>query len=87
MKINVSMDDELVTRIDSYADLTYTTRSGLITTAVTQYLNSKEMIIAINDMGHAMKKIADKGEIDEETRKELDDFVRLASMLSVTLIK
>lgn len=85
MKVNISMDDELVNRIDNYADLSYTTRSGLITTAVTQYLNSKEMVLAIKDMGQAMKKIADKGEIDKDTQQQLEDFERLCSMLSVSL--
>lgn len=80
MKINVSMDDSLVARMDNYADENYTTRSGLITTALTQYLNAKEMVTAVTKMGLAMQAIADKGEIDEQTQKELDDFERMCKM-------
>jgi hypothetical protein len=34
-------------------------------------------------MAFAMRKIADKGEIDDETMRELEDFERLAKMLSM----
>lgn len=80
MKINVSIDQDLVARMDNYSDANYTTRSGLITLALTQYLNSKEMVTAVTRMGLAMQVIAEKGEVDEQTQKELDDFSRLCNM-------
>lgn len=82
MKINISMNDELVTRLDKYADDNYTTRSGLITTALTQYLNGKEMVLAIKQMGLAMKRISESGEIDNQTQRELEDFERLCQMFA-----
>ena len=39
MKVNVTLDDELMQRVDNYADRNYMSRSGLISIAVTQYLN------------------------------------------------
>lgn len=82
MKINISLDDELVDRIDNYADKTYMSRSGLISLACTQYLNAQEMILAINGLSAAMRKIAAMGEIDEQSRKELEDFERVAKILT-----
>lgn len=83
MKANITLDDKLMERIDNFADNNYMTRSGLISVAVTDYLNSKEMISAISDMALTMRKIADKGEVDLATLKKLEDFERLCSMFSV----
>lgn len=85
MKVQISLDDALMSRIDSYADSNYMSRSGLISLACTQFLNSADMIRAVCEMSLAMQKIADKGEVDEETQKKLDDFQRLSSMLTAQL--
>lgn len=81
MKINISMDDELMKRIDDYADANYMSRSGLISTACVEFLNSKDLLLTMKEMTLAMKKIADKGEIDAETQEKLEDFERMCSML------
>lgn len=85
MKVQISLDDALMGRIDSYADANYMSRSGLISLACTQFLNSADMIRAVCEMSLAMQKIADKGEVDAETQKQLDDFQRLSSMLTAQL--
>lgn len=85
MKVQISLDDALVNRIDSYADSNYMSRSGLISLACTQYLNSADVIRAVCEMSVAMKKIADVGTVDEETKKQLDDFQRLSAMLTSQL--
>ena len=36
MKVNISLDDELMKRLDDYADRNYMSRSGLISLACTQ---------------------------------------------------
>lgn len=82
MKVTISLDDELLARIDSYADETFMSRSGLISLSCVQYLNTYEGIKAIREMALAMRKIADKGEIDDETRQQLEDFERAAKMLA-----
>lgn len=85
MKVQISLDDALMSRIDTYADVNYMSRSGLISLACTQFLNSADMIRAVCEMSLAMQKIADKGEVDAETQKQLDDFQRLSSMLTAQL--
>lgn len=81
MKINISLDDDLVQRIDSFADSNYMSRSGFISFACTQYLNSAEVIVMVKDMSLAMRKIADSGKIDSETMEQLKDFERLSMLL------
>jgi metal-responsive CopG/Arc/MetJ family transcriptional regulator len=82
MKVGITLDDNLMKRIDDYADENYMSRSGLISLAVTQYLNAAEVTRAVKDMALAMRKIADNGEIDSETQKQLEDFERLSKMLT-----
>lgn len=81
MKIQVSLADELVARADEFADENYMTRSGLINLALTTYLNSNAVILAVRDLSLAVRKIADKGEIDSETQEKLEDFERVAKLL------
>jgi metal-responsive CopG/Arc/MetJ family transcriptional regulator len=82
MKVNITLDDDLMKRIDDYADRNYMSRSGLMSLAATQYLNTNEMTLAIKDMAVSMRKIADTGKIDHATMEQLEDFERLAQMLT-----
>ncbi len=82
MKVGITLDDDLLVRVDAFADRNYMSRSGLISLALTQYLNSQEMINAITDMSLSMRKIADSGEVDHDTLEQLEDFQRVAEMFS-----
>lgn len=84
MKVNVTLDDELMSRLDDYARRNYMSRSGLISLAVTQYLNSNEMILAIKDISVAMRKIAETGTLDDDLMSELEDFERISRLFSQT---
>ena len=64
MKVQISVDDELMKRVDTFADENYMSRSTLFTIAVTQYVNQQDVTKAIKDMAVAMKKIADTGKVD-----------------------
>lgn len=82
MKVQITLDDKLVERLDNYADANYMSRSGLISFATTQYLNQADVITAINDISLAMRKIADKGSVDDATMEQLEDFERICKMLT-----
>lgn len=82
LKLNITLNKELVQRIDSYAEKSYMSRSGFISLACTQYLNAQELTYAISEMSLAMKKIADTGTVDDETRTKMEDFERLVSLIT-----
>ena len=82
MKVNITLDDALMARIDGYAKENYMSRSGFVGLACAQYLNNADATRAITDMALAMRKIADTGIIDEETQRQLEDFERFARYLS-----
>lgn len=81
IKVNVTLDEELMRRVDEYAEENYFNRSSLVSLATTQFLNAADVTKAIRDMAFAMRKIADNGEIDDESRRQLEDFERLSRML------
>lgn len=80
-KVQISIDDDLLHRADMYADSNYMSRSGLITLCLAQYLNSNDVIRAVQDMAVSMRKIADTGNLDQDTIKQLEDFERMSKML------
>lgn len=81
MKVNVTLDDKLLSRLDTYADENYMSRSGLISLACTQYLNSADIVRVVKEMGVAINKIADMGELDEDTQKQIEDLGRTMKFL------
>lgn len=81
MKVQVSLDDKLMDRVDAYAKSNYMSRSVLISLATTEYLNHVDVISVIKDIGLCMRKIADNDSVDDETLKELEDYERLCKVL------
>lgn len=82
MKLQISLNDDLLARVDKYADDNYLSRSGLISQALVQYLNQNEYIMAVKELSVNVRKIADTGSADEETRKKLEDFERVVAVLT-----
>lgn len=82
MKVQISLDDKLLERIDTFAKDNYMSRSGLISFASNQFLNSAELTGLMKDMSLAMRKIADNGDVDAETIQQLEDFERLCKIMT-----
>lgn len=82
MKVQVSLDDELMTKVDAYADKMYLNRSAFISMSCSKFIASMEMQSAIGDMAVTMRRIADNNKIDEQSRKELERFEVLAELFS-----
>lgn len=81
-KVQISIDDELLSRLDEYSDNHYMTRSGVIAYAVNNLLLQEEAQQLFRNISLAMKTIADTGTITDEQKKDLDDFQRLAVILN-----
>lgn len=81
MKLGIALDDELLGRIDRYADENYMSRSGLISLACTQFLNASEVTMAIKDLALCVRKIADNNIVDDVSLQKLEDFERMSKML------
>lgn len=81
-KVNISIDDALLDKIDTLADENFTSRSGFISMGMNEFVKSKELVSAVKSMSVSMAKIAASGSIDEETQKQLEVFQQLCGMLA-----
>lgn len=81
-KINISIDDELLEKIDTLADENYTSRSGFISMGMNEFVKQKEVIQAVKSMSASMAKIATTGTIDDETLKELEAFQTICGIMT-----
>lgn len=84
-KINISINDELLERLDKVATANYVTRSGYISQALANQLNSYELVMALREMGQALTRIAEKADINDDDKKQLDDLNKVITMLSVNV--
>lgn len=80
-KISVTMDENLLKRVDEYVAQNYINRSNLISQLCAQYLDQLKVMELMDSMVFALNKIADKGEIDEDSKRQLEDFERLVKMI------
>lgn len=85
-KIMISIDDSLLERVDNMADEMYTSRSGLLSLAVTEYLNAKQSIGILTDISLQISKIANdvknvEIENDEEVISQLDTMENICNLL------
>jgi len=81
-KVQISIDDDLLTKVDKLADSMYMSRSGFISYATSQVINSNAVMLAITEVSLALKKIADTGSISEDDKQQLDDFERIVKMIT-----
>ena len=81
MKLQISVDDELMAKVDQAIEAMHVNRSGYFSMAVAQQVQTWEMVNAIKLMSFAIKKIADTGVVDDETRHQIEDFERLVKMV------
>ena len=81
-KVQISVDPELLGRVDRFAEDNYTSRSAVFAMGAAQLINQQLAVSALLDIAVTMKRIADEGKVDDEARRELDDFARLANVLA-----
>lgn len=80
-KVNITINDELLKRIDEYADENYTSRSGLIGIGMAEYLNARETMALVKNLSLAIGKIAETGNVDNKTMEAIKDFERFTKMV------
>lgn len=82
MKVQLSINDKLMERVDDFAEKNYYNRSSLFQVAMTEYLNAKEMQSLLPEMVACMRSIADNGNIDDETQAKINDIERLMRIVT-----
>ncbi len=80
IKLQITMEEELLNDLDNYCDKNYMNRSFAISQAVIQVLNGQKIIDSIFNLSKAVRMAAEKGEMDEETKREIESFETLVKM-------
>lgn len=78
-KVNITLDEELLKRLDEYGKQSYLSRSTLISVACNDYLMQREYIGFIKKLSVTLDKAAEVGVLSEDDQKLLDDFQRFAT--------
>ena len=81
-KVQITIEEELLDRIDQAADEAYTSRSGFISQACNQLIMQNDVSKALADLAVCMRRIADNGGIDEKSRHDLEQFEAFAKVIS-----
>lgn len=81
-RIQISVDPELLERVDKYAEDNFISRSGVFSLGAVQLCNQSLAASALVDLSVAFKKIADTGKFDDEVIQQLENFERIASYLT-----
>lgn len=71
-KVNMNINDELLSRLDGYAKKNYMTRSAVVCFAVNQFLILQDSREYYNTMLHLMREFASHGTLNEEQKKILE---------------
>lgn len=79
-KINITLSDDLLKKVDIYADEHYMTRSGFFSMCAVEKIQADEIVQSIHLMTKCFKKISDSGFVDEETQKELDKLISISEL-------
>lgn len=69
-KINISLDEDLLLRLDQYAVSTYSNRSAVISSALVQTFRAIELQDALIRVSYIAERALKEGKLDEETREE-----------------
>lgn len=82
VKVQITMEDDLLEMLDNYCDKNYMNRSVAISQAVSQVVMQQKLIDSLTDLTYAIKICSEKGEIDTETQTKIKEFEILAKMVT-----
>ena len=80
-KLQITMDEELLNEVDEYCDKNYMNRSWLISQALVSVLNQQKLIDAMLNISIALKNVSENGEVDEETKQEMEKLETLCKLV------
>lgn len=81
VKVQISIEEDLLRQVEDYCDRNYTNRSMLISQSLVQVLNQQKMIDSLANVSIAVRTCAEKGgKMDEETVREIETFETLCKI-------
>lgn len=81
MRIQVSMDDDLVAKIDAYCKEYYMSRSGFFSFVANQHLIKDEISKTLSVLRSAMIKVSEGKDLSEDEVKNLTENLTILDFL------
>lgn len=79
-KLQITMDTDLLADVDLYCEKNHMNRSWMISQAVLQLVNQQKMVDSITNVSLALKKAAEVGSIDDDTKRQIEAFEALSKL-------
>ena len=80
-KISISIDEDLLESANEYCKNNFMTKSGLFAMSVHQFLMQQKTIALLESLTVAMNRVADNGNLDEKTIKELESMQQMVNLM------
>ena len=81
-KINITMPEELVSKIEDFANKTAQTKSGFICQACRKYIDSIRYFSMLEEMQNAYERLGQKYSDDEKIMSELRNMLSVLSLMN-----
>lgn len=81
MRIQVSMDDDLVAKIDAYCEQYYMSRSGFFSFVANQHLIKDEISKTLSALRLAMVKVSEGKDLSDDEVKNLTENLTILDFL------
>ena len=80
-KINITIDEELLKRVDAYCEANFQTKSAFFSQCAIEKIQAMESLNTLSEITEILKNIDPNEVIDENTQKEINDLVNLSNKL------
>jgi len=78
--LQITMEDGLLSDLDSYCDEKFMNRSAVISQAVLEVINRQKMFDSISALAVSLRGAVESGNIDDETKKQIESFEALSRL-------
>lgn len=85
MKINISVRDDIVEQVEKYCEKFPTTKSAVFAQGAMLLIAQASIPVYLQQIAVAMKRIADNNAISEDEKNKLEEFQKLAELLTTPM--
>lgn len=84
-KINITMNDGLLAELDALAKKNYSSRSGMISIALANYIQQQRISDGLISVSAALQRIAETGVMSDKDKEDLEAFTKFIDLYNATL--
>lgn len=85
MKINISVRDDIVEQVEKYCEKFPTTKSAVFAQGAMLLIAQASIPVYLQQIAVAMKRIANNNAISEDEKNKLEEFQKLAELLTTPM--